>query len=80
MTKSTPSDRNRFETALAYAAAGVIGISVITMVGTLLWLATGATDMPAILGMIPMVGLPFGFLLVIALLVTTMIRRSKEQN
>lgn len=80
MTKSPQPDKNRFETALAYAAAGVIGVSVLTMLGTLIWLATGTRDIPALLGMIPLVGMPLGFLLVITLLVTSIVRRTRESK
>lgn len=80
MTKSELPDRNRLETTLAYSAAGVIVVSVLTMIVSLIWLATGSREMPALLGMIPVIGLPIGFILVIVLLVSSMVRRAKQNR
>jgi len=70
---------NRFENALAFMAAGVIGFSILAI---LLILAASffKFSVPAAVVWMPLVGLPIGFLLVIALLVTSMIRKSRENR
>lgn len=74
------SNRAQIETTLAYIAVSVIGISILSILATLIMTATGATQFPVILAQVPLIGLPVGFLIVIAMLITSIIRRSKENR
>ena len=76
MAKSD-KNQNRLESILAFMAAGVVGISLISMIIALLTRLFGAQPW-AFLAQLPLIGLPFGFVLIIALLVISMIRRSRE--
>jgi hypothetical protein len=78
MAKNSETSKNRFENILAYMIAGVVGVSVLSILITLIALANGNNSLPAILYILPSIGLPFGFLLVITLLVTSLIRRKNE--
>jgi len=76
MAKSD-KNQNRLESILAFIAAGVIAVSLISMIIALLTRLFGAQPW-AFLAQLPLIGLPVGFLLIIALLITSMIRRSRE--
>ena len=76
MAKSD-KNQNRLESIVAFIAAGVVGVSLISMIIALLTRLFGAQPW-AFLAQLPLIGLPFGFVLIIALLVTSMIRRSRE--
>jgi len=71
---------SRVENVLAYMAAAVIGVSLITMIVTLVALFVGFRDLPAVVGILPSIGFPAGFLLVLAILVTNLIRRSRANR
>jgi cation transporter-like permease len=75
-SESTPS---RLENILAIMAAGVIGLSLVTMLAGLLTRLIGANPW-AILTQIPLIGLPFGFVLILVLLFVSMRRRSRENR
>ncbi len=70
----------RAERILAFMAIGVIGISLLSMFVALITALLGVRENLAILAQIPLLGLPFGFVLVLVLLVTSLIRRSKENR
>ena len=76
MAKSDTT-QNRLESILAFMAAGVVAVSLISMIIALLTRLFGAQPW-AFLAQLPLIGLPVGFVLIIALLVTSMIRRSRE--
>ena len=76
MAKSD-KNQNRLESILAFMAAGVVGVSLISMIIALLTRLFGAQPW-AFLAQLPLIGLPVGVVLIIALLVTSMIRRSRE--
>jgi Na+/melibiose symporter-like transporter len=69
------SKQSRVEVILAAMAVSVIGLSVLSILTTLLLVFLGVTDLPA---QLPLIGLPVGFLIIIALLVAAIIRRSRE--
>jgi hypothetical protein len=71
---------SRLETILAYAAIGVVGVSLISMFTALLMQLFQFTPRPVILFQLPLIGLPVGFVLILALLVVSIIRRSKENR
>jgi hypothetical protein len=74
------SRRPQFEAILGMTAVVVIAISILSILATLILSATGATEIPVLLAQLPLVGLPVGFLIVIAMLIGAIIRRSKENR
>ena len=72
------SKQSRVEVILAAMAVSVIGLSVLSILTTLLLVVLGVTDLPVLLAQLPLIGLPVGFLIIIALLVAAIIRRSRE--
>lgn len=72
------SKQSRVEVILAAMAVSVIGLSVLSILTTLLLVFLGVTDLPVLLAQLPLIGLPIGFLIIIALLVAAIIRRSRE--
>ncbi|MEY4434178.1 MAG: hypothetical protein RIR16_218 [Actinomycetota bacterium] len=79
-SSGNPSGIARAERILAFMAIGVIGISLLSMFVALITALLGVRENLAILAQIPLLGLPFGFVLVLVLLVTSLIRRSKENR
>ena len=85
MTTQTPHDSGRLEKILAYMVAGVVGLSILAFLAVILGTAAGVGDndgfsqgiWPAVLTL-PLFGLPLGFLLVIALMVISGLRRARE--
>ena len=76
MAKSE-ENQNRLESVLAFMAAGVVGVSLVTMLIALLVRLFGGQPW-AVLAQLPLVGLPIGFLIIISLVVVNTIRRSRE--
>ncbi|MFM1950743.1 MAG: hypothetical protein RL418_430 [Actinomycetota bacterium] len=74
------SNRSQIEITLAYMAIGVIAASVIAMATTLILALLGVTNMPAFLAQLPLVGFPIGFLLIIGMLISAIIRKGKENQ
>jgi hypothetical protein len=74
------SKRPQFEATLGLTAVAVIAISILSILATLILSATGATEIPVLLAQLPLIGLPVGFLIVIAMLIGAIIRRSKENR
>jgi hypothetical protein len=70
--------QSRVEIVLAAMAVSVIGLSVLSILTTLLLVFFGVTDLPVLLAQLPLIGLPVGFLMIIALLIAAIIRRSRE--
>ncbi|MEI5584450.1 MULTISPECIES: hypothetical protein [unclassified Agromyces] len=87
MSSQGPIADQRVERVLAYMVAATVGLSIISflavMIGTLA--GVGADDgfsqgiWPAVL-ILPLIGLPIGFLLLIALLIVNGVRRSRESR
>jgi hypothetical protein len=71
---------SKLEIRLAFAAVGVIGLSLVSMVITLAGSAIGIRELPTILAQIPLIGFPAGFLIIISLLVASFIRRSRDNK
>lgn len=70
--------QSRVEIVLAAMAVSVIGLSVLSILTTLLLVFFGVSDLPVLLAQLPLIGLPVGFLMIIALLIAAIIRRSRE--
>ena len=75
----------RLERVFAYMVAGVIGASILSFIAVIIGSVAGAfTDggdgegiWPFVF-MFPMIGLPLGFVLIIALMILSSVRRSRE--
>jgi hypothetical protein len=78
MAKNNPG--SRLEVVLSAMAVSVIGISILSLLTTLLMVFLGVENLPVIMAQLPLIGLPVGFLLVIALLVAAIIRRGRENR
>jgi hypothetical protein len=72
--------RSQIEVTLAYMAIGVIAVSLISMVATLLLTALGVEELPALMAQLPLIGFPIGFLLIIGMLITSIARRGKNNR
>ena len=68
----------RLEQVLGGMAVGVIGLSILALLTTLLMVFLGVDNLPVILAQLPLIGLPVGFLIIISMLVAAIIRRSRE--
>ncbi len=75
----TPN-RSQIEVTLAYMAIGVIAVSLVSMVATLLLTALGVEELPALMAQLPLIGFPIGFLLIISMLITSIARRGKNNR
>lgn len=80
MTKSEPLGPSKLETVLAYMGAGIIGLSLVSIVITLVTSYLGAATNLALFAQIPLIGLPLGFILVMALLVLALRRKGRENR
>ena len=61
-------------------AVGVTLVSILSILATLIISATGSIEIPVILAQLPLIGLPIGFVLIMAMLITAIIRRSKQNR
>jgi hypothetical protein len=87
VSNQTPVTDHRAERVLAYMVAATIGISILAflavMIGTLA--GVGADDgfsqgvWPVIL-VLPLIGLPLGFILLVTLLILNGVRRARESR
>ena len=68
----------RLEQVLGGMAVGVTGLSILSLLTTLLMVFLGVGNLPVILAQLPLIGLPVGFLIIISMLVAAIIRRSRE--
>lgn len=74
---NSEKNENRVESVLAVIAASVVAVSLLAMIVALLTRLFGGQPW-AILTQLPLVGLPFAFVLIIALLITSLRRRSRK--
>jgi len=72
--------RPQLETTLAYMAVGVILSSILAILTTLILALFEVDQITPIIVQLPLIGLPIGFMLIMALLVVTVIRRSRENR
>jgi hypothetical protein len=79
MAKTPEISRSRAENILAYMAVGVIGLAIVCILITLLFKAFSANPY-VIFEQIPMLALPLGALLIIALFITAAVRRGKADR
>jgi hypothetical protein len=76
--KSPANNASRAENVLAFMAVGVIGFSILIIGFLLFAYATGMKSLPALLPLLPFIGLPIGMLLIIALVIVSFRRRARE--
>ena len=77
MTNKPESQPSRAETSLAYMVASVIGISLIALIASLALAFAGVHDIQFLV-LLAQIGLPVGFLLIIALLFVSIRRRNRD--
>jgi cytosine/uracil/thiamine/allantoin permease len=76
----TPEPQTRAERVLGFMVVAIIGLSILAIAGVLIGYATKANDGTGIwqvIDLLPGIGLPIGFVLLIVLLVLTFARRSR---
>jgi hypothetical protein len=81
VAEKTPVNDNRNERILAYMLAAAIGLSVLAIIAIIAGTGLGVKDFdegiwPAVL-VLPSIGLPIGFLLFIALIVMSVVKKSR---
>jgi hypothetical protein len=69
---------NRSERILIYMAAGIVGISVLDIIGLLVAAALGAPNTSAFFALLPAAGLPIAMLLLLAATILMAVRRRRE--
>ncbi len=80
MAKPNSPQKTRVENALAFMMAGVIGISILAILVVLLAYLLNFHQLPPLLALMPMIGLPFGALLMIALVIVQARNRAKDKR
>jgi hypothetical protein len=80
MTKSEASGPSRLETTLAYMGAGIIGLSLVSIMITLVASFFGSTTNLAIFAQIPLLGMPAGFVMIMVLLGLALRRKGRENK
>jgi cytochrome c-type biogenesis protein CcmH/NrfF len=79
MAKSPKNNENRLENILAYMTVGVVGLSLLTIITVLVAYFAGFHDLPPLLALIPLFGLPTGMLLIISLVIIGAVRRKRSK-
>ena len=80
VAENTPVTVNRNERIIAYMVASSLGLSLLSIIATLIGAGVGAdrsTGVWPLVTILPTIGLPIGFVLIIVLLVMSAIRRSR---
>jgi magnesium-transporting ATPase (P-type) len=82
VANDTPILDNRLERILAFMVASAIGLSILSFLAVIIGTAAGVRDFGAgiwpLAIFLPMIGLPIGLLLIIALIIVSGIRRGRE--
>jgi hypothetical protein len=80
---NTPVTLNRNQRVLAYMAASSLGLSLVSIIAIMI-AALQDTDFTAgiwpTVAVLPLVGLPFAFILIIVFFVVTAVRRSRASR
>ena len=72
--------RVQLETVLAYGATALILLSILSIFATLLAALFQAETIPPLIVQLPLIGLPVGFIMIMALLVISVLKRRKENR
>jgi uncharacterized membrane protein len=84
VAKETPVTIHRNERVLAFMIAGIVGLSIVAFLTVIIATASGLPGNQfkggfwQAVALLPGVGLPIGFLLIIVLIVISGLRRSRE--
>jgi hypothetical protein len=79
MAKKVSNPENRLENVLAYMAVGVIATSILSIAIVLItYYVAPETNLPVLLRLLPLIGLPLGMLLIITLVIVSARRRARE--
>lgn len=70
---------NRIENVIAYMAAGVIGVSILSIL-VILAASFFKFKLIAMVMALPLVGLPLGFILIFTLLILSMVRKARANR
>jgi hypothetical protein len=79
MTKPNASEKTRPENVIAFMMVGVIGVSILTIVLVLMSYLF-KFQLPPLISLIPLLGLPFGAILLITLLVVQARKLNKAKR
>jgi FtsH-binding integral membrane protein len=83
MTANSPVSENRLERVLSYMILGIVALSLICFVAIIIATATGmsgedfAQGLWPTVSVLPLVGLPLGMILIVALLLVSIRRRGR---
>lgn len=81
MAENTPVGLNRIERILAVMIASSAGLSIVCIVAVFIAQVSGETDFDGgawpIVRFLPVIGLPFAFVLIVVLLVVSVVRRRR---
>jgi uncharacterized BrkB/YihY/UPF0761 family membrane protein len=86
VTAKNPSHVSRFERVLAFMLLGLVLLSVGTFLAIIIgtWQGMGSADFASgiwpVVVMVPYIGLPLAFVLLITLMITSVVRRSRENK
>jgi hypothetical protein len=80
MVKPNEPQKSRVENALAFMMAGVVGVSILAILVVLVAYLLNFTELPPILALLPMIGLPVGALLMITLIIFQARNRSNAKR
>ena len=80
VTEKTPANTNRTERVIAYMIVSTIALTIVAIFATIIAAGTGvdaSTGVWPAITLLPMIGLPAAVVLIVALMVSTAIRRSR---
>ncbi|PWC06921.1 multidrug ABC transporter ATPase [Mycetocola zhujimingii] len=86
MTDNNPQNISRFERVLAFMLLGLVILSVGTFLAIIIgtWQGMGSSDFASgiwpVVVMVPYIGLPLAFILLITLMITSVVRRSRDNK
>jgi uncharacterized BrkB/YihY/UPF0761 family membrane protein len=86
VTANNPAPVSRFERILAFMLLGLVLLSVGTFLAIIIgtWQGMGSSDFAGgiwpVVVMVPYIGLPLAFVVLITLMITNVIRRSRENK
>ncbi len=83
MAKDSPAVQDRVERTLAYTVAGIVALSLVCFIAIIVGTAAGMRQEDfdgawSVVSLFPLIGLPLGMLLLIALLVISARRRGRD--
>jgi len=84
VSEPTTGGQTRIERIFAFMVAGIVGLSLLCFIATMIAGATGmaredfAEGIWPLVSFVPLIGLPIGFLLIVTLLVIGIVRRNRE--